>query len=461
MRVVDIIVAKRDGARLEPVDLEMIVRGYASGTVPDYQMSAFLMAVRLKGMSFDETAVMTRVMVESGRTLDLSGIPGVKVDKHSTGGVGDKTTLVVVPVLAACGLKVAKMSGRGLAFTGGTLDKLESIPGPLKSRPDAGGFNTALSVERFVEQVRDIGAAIAGQTSDMVPADKKIYALRDVTATVDSIPLIASSVMSKKIACSADVILLDVKAGCGAFMCDLASARELAQTMIEIGRRFDRKVSALITDMSQPLGHAVGNALEVAEAIETLNGGGPDDLRELCVELSAEALRLAVGGDSGRRHRGSETPPTLVEARAPAEDALASGRALEMFRKIIAAQGGDPNVADDPSLLPQAQHRIEVPSESEGFVSAIDCAAIGRAASLLGAGRQRKEDRIDPAVGVVVLKKIGDRVGKHDPLAVIHANDLSAVPEASLAIREAYTLSECAASPRLIIEKAGTSTTAP
>lgn len=438
MRTTDIIAAKRDGSELDSEDIARIVSDYASDAIPDYQMAAFLMAAYLKGMTSNETAAMTRAMVASGRTLDLSGIPGTKVDKHSTGGVGDKTTLVVVPVLAACGLKVPKMSGRGLGFTGGTLDKLESVP----------GFDTALSVERFVRQVRDIGAAIAGQTPEIVPADKKIYALRDATATVDSIPLIAASIMSKKLACSADVILLDVKVGSGAFMRDVDSARELARTMIEIGESFGRNVGAVLTDMSQPLGRAVGNAVEVAEAIEMLRGGGPEDFRSLCIELCAACLALAEA--QGRR---SESPPTVSDGRARAEEALESGLALEMLGKIIAAQDGNPGVIEDTSMLPQARHQIEVSSESTGFVSAIDCAAIGRAASVLGAGRQKKEDSIDPAVGIVVHKKIGDRTTKGDPLVVIHANDLSAAEEASSMIRNSYSFGDESQRPQLLLEK--------
>ncbi len=429
MRTQDIIAAKRDGAELAEQDIRDIVRDYVSGDVPDYQMSAFLMAAYLRGLSFAETTALTRAMIDSGATLDLSGIPGTKVDKHSTGGVGDKTTLVVVPALAACGLKVPKMSGRGLGFTGGTLDKLESIP----------GFTTALSRDRFLRQVSETGAAIAGQTPDIVPADKKIYALRDVTATIDSIPLIAASVMSKKIACGADVILLDVKAGSGAFMKTIDSARELARTMIAIGEGLGRKVGAAITDMSQPLGRAVGNALEVREAIDTLHGRGPADFAELCIELTARLLSLA----------GIASPD---EARHRAEDAIASGAALAKFGEIVCAQGGDPRVLEEPSLLPQASVTHAVASDASGVVSAIDTAQIGVAASIIGAGRQRKEDTIDPAVGIIVRKKLGDRVESGDPLAVIHANDRSRIPEAESLLRNAYTLGHSATLPPLILD---------
>ena len=428
MRTQEIIAAKRDARELSESDIRAFVGGYTSGELPDYQMSAFLMAAYIKGLSFAETTALTRAMIDSGSTLDLSAIPGFKVDKHSTGGVGDKTTLVVVPVLAACGLKVPKMSGRGLGFTGGTLDKLESIP----------GFVTALSRDRFITQVSEIGAALAGQTPDIVPADKKIYALRDVTATVDSIPLIAASVMSKKIACGADVILLDVKVGSGAFAKTIESARELAQTMIAIGEGLGRKVGAALSDMSQPLGRAVGNALEVKEAVDTLHDSGPADFTRLCVELSARLLHMAGAA-------------CLDEARDMAEQSISSGAALAKFAEIIRAQGGDPRVLDDPSLLPQASITHPVASEASGVVSEIDTARIGVAASILGAGRERKEDSIDPAVGIVVEKKLGERVSKGEPLAIIHANDAGRLPEAESLIRGAYTLGDSAAVPALLL----------
>jgi pyrimidine-nucleoside phosphorylase len=350
----------------------------------------------------------------------LSGIDGIKVDKHSTGGVGDKTTLVLIPMIAACGLKAPKMSGRGLGFTGGTLDKLESIP----------GFNTALGIDRFVKQVNEIGAAIAGQTHDIVPADKKIYALRDVTATVDNIPLIAASVMSKKIACSSDAILLDVKVGSGAFVNDIRKARELAQTMIAIGKSFDRKVCAAITDMNQPLGYAVGNALEVREAIDTLKGGGPADLRALCVELCGIILSI-VGLEN-----------SADKARKRAEQVLNSGKALEVFRQIIEAQDGDPRVIDDPSLLPTAKITHEVRAVEPGFVAAIAVNRIGIAASVLGAARERKEDSIDLAVGIIIHKKLGDEIIEGDLLATIHANNPSAISSGERIILEAYKIGE-------------------
>ncbi|MGB9619570.1 MAG: thymidine phosphorylase, partial [Armatimonadota bacterium] len=415
-RVTDIIAAKRDGHELAAEDIRSIVLEYASDRIPDYQISAFLMAACIRGLNLDETIALTRAMVDSGVVLNLSAISGTKVDKHSSGGVGDKTTLVLVPVLAACGLRVAKMSGRGLGFTGGTIDKIESIP----------GLKTALGVDRFVRQVSEIGAAIAGQTADIVPADKKIYALRDVTATVDSIPLIAASIMSKKIACGSDVILIDVKAGSGAFMRDKQSARDLARMLMAIGRTFGRKTAVAITDMSQPLGNAVGNALEVREAIETLKNGGPPDLLELCVELSAIILNIA--GHCASREKGA----------AEALSAIHSGSALKLFRRIVEKQGGDPRAVEDPSLLPRAETTLEVASERSGVIESVDCAAIGRACCIIGAGRLRKEDSIDPAVGVVVQKKIGDRVDKGEPLAVIHANDTSNVSAAADMIVNAY-----------------------
>ncbi len=428
--MVDIIAAKRDGNELAEADIRAFVQRYASGMLPDYQMSAFLMAAYLRGLSFAETTALTRAMIDSGRSLDLSTVSGVKVDKHSTGGVGDKTTPIVVPILAACGLKAPKMSGRGLGFTGGTLDKLESIP----------GFRTDLSVERFVSQVASIGAAMAGQTPDIVPADKRIYALRDVTATVDSLPLIAASIMSKKIACGADVVLLDVKVGSGAFMKTIDSARELARTMIAIGEGLGRTVGAVISDMSQPLGRAVGNSIEVREVIDTLRGNGPEDLRSLCVELSGILLHLA------------EPERSLDDARAKAQQSIDSGAALGKLREIIQAQDGDPRVLDDPSLLPQAALVCPVLCEQAGVVSEIDTASIGVAASVLGAGRERKEDAIDPAVGIVVEKKLGDRAEKGETLATLHANDESKMADAEAIIRRSYKLGDRATTPPLVIE---------
>jgi len=430
MTAQDIIAAKRDGRELADDEIARIVLDFAAGQVPDYQMSAFLMACYIRGLKLGETVALTRAMVQSGKVLNFSAITGTKVDKHSSGGVGDKATLVVVPMLAACGLKVPKMSGRGLGFTGGTLDKLESIP----------GFTTALDIDRFIRQVDQIGAAMAGQTADIVPADKKIYALRDVTATVDSIPLIAASIMSKKIACGSDIILIDVKVGSGAFMRDKQAARDLSRMLIAIGRSFGRRTAVAVTDMSQPLGHAVGNALEVAEAIETLKGGGPSDLRSLCVELSAIILDIAglcAGHD---------------ESVATTSSAIDSGRALEVFRRIVEAQDGDARVVDDPTVLPRAGLCEEVAVPGSGVISQMDCAGVGRAACLLGAGRERKEDSIDPAVGITVKKKLGDPVEKGEPLAIIHANDPDTILAARQAILESYSIGESAPPIRLIHE---------
>jgi len=435
MSTQDIIAAKRDGRELSDGEIAEIVMDYAAGRVPDYQMSAFLMAAFIRGLGREETLALTRAMVESGSVLDLSAVSGAKVDKHSTGGVGDKATLIVVPILAACGLKVPKMSGRGLGFTGGTLDKLESIP----------GFQTALSIEQFTSQVGRVGAAIAGQTEDIVPADKRIYALRDVTATVDSLPLIAASVMSKKIACGADVVVLDVKAGSGAFMRDTARARGLAQMMVAIGRSFGRKVTAAVTNMDQPLGRAVGNALEVDEAARVLRRQGCDDpaqraLEDLCISLCALALEEA----------GAVSNPD--DGAAEARSVLDSGAACSKMAEIVEAQGGDARVLDDPSLLPRAVHKVDVSCLESGVIERIDCSAIGRAAGVLGAGRQRKDDAIDPAVGVAVLKRLGDRVERGEPLATIHASRPDAVATAASIIREAYSLGERPVVPPIVHE---------
>ena len=393
--IYDILARKRNGEKHSAEEIRALVSGYVSGEVADYQMSAWLMAVCINGLDAAETAALTEAMVASGETIDPSHMPGTTVDKHSTGGVGDKTTLVLAPLLASAGLTVAKMSGRGLGLTGGTLDKLESIP----------GFRVNLTKDQFIDQARRIGCVVAGQTADLVPADKKIYALRDVTATVESVPLIASSVMSKKIACGASTILLDVKVGSGAFMKDIESARELARTMVGIGERMGRRTTAAITRMDQPLGLAVGNAVEVAEAVETLSGGGPRDLRELCLELGA--LLSSAAGAFG----------SLAEARSRLEKLLSSGAALEKFRQLVSAQGGDPRVADDPSILPRARQAAAVQAPAAGCIQLLDAGMIGRAAAMLGAGRQKKEDVIDPAAGVLLRKKVGDSVEAGEELA--------------------------------------------
>lgn len=400
MRTVDLIAKKRDGGELTPAEIDYLIKGYTEGNIPDYQMSAFSMAVYFRGMSERERADLTLAMAASGDRIDLSGISGVKVDKHSTGGVGDSTTLVLAPLVASVGVPVAKMSGRGLGHTGGTIDKLASIP----------GFQSELRSETFVELVNRNGLAVVGQSGNLTPADKKLYALRDVTATVESIPLIASSVMSKKIAAGADAIVLDVKTGDGAFMKELADARELAQAMVGIGRQVGRRTVAVISDMSQPLGRAVGNALEVREAIDTLRGAGPADLTELCLVLGSQMAVLAgQAADAG-------------QARRLLEDAIASGRALAAFRRFVEAQGGNPDVTEQPELLPTASYRIELRARETGYVAKLAAERIGLAAMMLGAGRATKDDAIDLAVGIVLCRKVGDPVALGEPLAVIHAN---------------------------------------
>jgi pyrimidine-nucleoside phosphorylase len=429
LRAYDLIQKKRDGGELAPEEIEALLAAYLRDEVADYQMSAFLMAVYFRGMTARETAALTMAMVRSGETVDLSAIPGVKVDKHSTGGVGDKTSLVLIPLVAAGGVRVAKLSGRGLGHTGGTLDKLESIP----------GFRTALERAAFVAQVRTVGCAIAGQTADLVPADKRLYALRDVTATVESVPLIAASVMSKKIAGGAEAIVLDVKTGSGAFMKTPEESRVLAETMVAIGRAVGRRAVAVISDMDQPLGRAVGNAVEVEEAIATLRGAGPDDLTQLCLALGAQMLIL--GGAA------SSTP----EAETRLRRALAGGAAQERFRRMIEAQHGDARVLDDPGRLPQPRLTIPVPAEGEGFVGAIDAQAVGLAAMALGAGRARKEDAIDPAVGIRLTRKVGERVAAADPLAVVLATDRARGEEARRRVRAAYRLVDTPPPPRPLI----------
>ena len=393
MTALDLIREKRDGQAHTDEGIQFLVRGATDGTIPDYQLSAWLMAVRLRGMTDVETTALTLAMAASGRQLDLSSIPGRKVDKHSTGGVGDKATLVVAPLVAAAGVPVAKLSGRTLGHSGGTLDKLEAIA----------GFQVDLTINRFIDQVRRIGIAIAGQTSDMVPADRALYALRDATATVDSVPLIASSVMSKKLAAGADAILLDVKCGRGAFIASVHEAEALARALVRIGTNAGRETIAYVTDMEQPLGRAVGNALEVKEAIETLAGRGPADLEALSLRLGAEMLRLAGH------------PPTDLHRL------LADGSALRKLAELIAAQDGDPRVTEDPGRLPSAPVQQPVTARLTGFVTRADALEIALAGKALGAGRDRKDAKIDLAVGVVLEKKIGDPVKAGEVLAVIHA----------------------------------------
>jgi pyrimidine-nucleoside phosphorylase len=400
MRMVDLIEKKRDGLELTSEELKYIIKGYTDGSIPDYQMSALTMAIYFKGMTENERATLTMAMVESGDQIDLSKIEGIKVDKHSTGGVGDTTTLVLGPLVAAVGVPVAKMSGRGLGHTGGTIDKLEAVE----------GFHVEIDNDEFIQLVNKNKIAVIGQSGNLTPADKKLYALRDVTATVDSIPLIASSIMSKKIAAGADAIVLDVKTGAGAFMKTLEDSRRLAKAMVQIGNNVGRNTMAVISDMSQPLGFAIGNALEVQEAIDTLRGEGPEDLTELCLTLGSHMVFLA------------KKAATLKEARVLLEKAISDGSALASFKVFLSSQGGDASVVDDKARLPQAKYKIELEAKEEGYVSEIVADEIGTAAMLLGAGRATKESEIDLAVGLVLRKKIGDKVEKGDSLLTIHSN---------------------------------------
>ena len=420
MRAYDIIYKKREGQKLNKKELEFLINGYVNGEIPDYQMSAWAMAVYFQGMDAQETANLTMLMAESGDMIDLSPVKGVKVDKHSTGGVGDTTTLILAPLVASAGIPVAKMSGRGLGHTGGTIDKLESIP----------SFNTSLSRDKFFDNVNQHGLAVVGQTGNLTPADKKLYALRDVTATVESIPLIASSIMSKKLAGGADAIVLDVKTGNGAFMKDLANAKKLAEAMVAIGKEVGRDTAAYITDMNQPLGYAVGNALEVKEAVRTLQGEGPEDLTELCIELGSGMLKLA----------GKVTD--IEAGKKLLRKNLKNGKALDKFSEMITAQGGNAKIVEDLSLLPTADNRFEVKAEKDGYISEIKALDVGLSAMILGAGRENKESEIDLAVGLELKKKVSDQVSKGDTLAVLHYNDSKNLEEAEKKLLEAFTITE-------------------
>jgi pyrimidine-nucleoside phosphorylase len=419
MRAVDIIIKKRDKHELTLEEIEFFVRGFTNGDIPDYQTSAFAMAILLNGMTARETTDLTLAMAHSGSMLDLTGVVDLAVDKHSSGGVGDKTSLAVLPIVAACGLPVGKMSGRGLGFSGGTLDKLESIP----------GYRVDLSTEEFKRQLREKGIVLSGQSLDLAPADGKLYALRDVTGTVQSIPLIASSIMCKKLAAGAQAILLDVKTGLGAFMETLDEARQLADRMVEIGRLAGREVVALLSDMNQPLGSAVGNSLEVIEAIEMLKGRGPEDFAEHCLYVSAHMLVL------GRR------ASDLSEGRALAEGSIADGSAFEKLRVLVQAQGGDVSVVDDPSKFEKAQFVEVVQSPESGYLSEVQARTVGEAAVTLGAGRAKKSDPIDHAVGFLIHHKVGDQVDAGQPLFTIHANDESRLKEARQAVLAAHSFS--------------------
>jgi pyrimidine-nucleoside phosphorylase len=431
MRMVDLIAKKRDGQEHSREEIQFIIKGYTEGSIPDYQMSAWAMAVVFRGLTPRETADLTMAMAASGEQLDLSGIPGVKVDKHSTGGVGDKTTLVVGPLVAAAGIPVAKMSGRGLGHTGGTIDKLESFA----------HFQVERTREQFLAQVREIGIAVIGQSGNLTPADKKLYALRDVTATVEAVPLIASSIMSKKIAAGADAILLDVKVGSGAFMKSLEAAEDLARAMVDIGRQVGRKTVAVISDMNQPLGFAVGNALEVKEAIETLAGKGPSDLTELALTIGAHMLML--GGQVNE----------FAAAYARLQEVIASGKALEKLAQMVEAQGGDAEAVYDPSRLPQAAFQVPVIAKQSGYISRIQADLVGHASVLLGAGRITKEMPIDISVGIVFNKKVGDPVQTGETIAVIHANDEALISQAVAEVEEAIAYSESPVAPPSLIYK--------
>jgi pyrimidine-nucleoside phosphorylase len=425
MRAVDIIIKKRDKIELSREEIEFFVNGFTSGDVPDYQASAFAMAVMLNGMTPRESTELTLAMAHSGQMLDLSDVVDLAVDKHSSGGVGDKTSLAVLPIVAACGLPVGKMSGRGLGFSGGTLDKLESIP----------GYRVDLTTDEFKKQLKEKGLVLAGQSLDLAPADGKLYALRDVTGTVPSIPLIASSIMCKKLAAGAQAILLDVKTGLGAFMETLDEARVLADLMVDIGKLAGREVVALLSDMNQPLGNAVGNSLEVVEAIETLKGGGPQDFVEHCLHVSEHMLVL------GKRAKD------LDEAKVMAEKAVADGSAFEKFQVLVNAQGGDVSFVEDTSRFPRAEFIEVVKAPRSGYISQIHARGVGEAAVTLGAGRAKKTDPVDHAVGFVIHKNVGDQVNEGDPLFTIHANDESKLSEARTAVHTAHSFSDEAVEP--------------
>lgn len=434
MRTVDLIQRKRDGEELAPDEIEFLVEGYTSGDIPDYQMSAFLMAVFYTGMSDREVTRLTECMLRSGDLVDLSSVPGVKVDKHSTGGVGDKTSLIVAPLAAAAGVVVPMMSGRALGYTGGTLDKLESIP----------GFRTNLSTDEFRKQLTEQGLCFISQTERLAPADGKLYALRDVSGSVESIPLIASSIMSKKLAEGVDALVLDVKVGNGAFLKKQVDARRLAQMMVSIGRPRDKKVQALITDMSQPLGYAVGNALEVMEASQTLQNAGPTDLTRLSIELAARMIYLG------------KKAATLDEARRTAEQLLVDGSGYQKFKDVVAAQGGNPQALDKFELLPNATGMREIASPRGGYVSLIDAEDIGKASNMIGAGRDKKDDAIDPAVGIILEVKVGEKVDAGSVLCRIYYTREDRVEEAAEVVEDAFRISAQKPDEReLILEVVG------
>jgi pyrimidine-nucleoside phosphorylase len=434
MRTVDLILRKRGGDELSVAEIQYLVNGYTSGDIPDYQMSAFLMATFFSGMTDRELSALTEFMIATGEVLTLDDIPGIKVDKHSTGGVGDKTSLICAPIAAAAGVIVPMISGRGLGHTGGTLDKLESIP----------GFRTDLTLEQFRAQLLAIGLCFIGQSEEIAPADKRLYALRDVTGTVESIPLIASSIMCKKMAEGVDALVLDVKVGNGAFMKKQVDARRLAQAMVGIGRRLDKRVQALITDMNQPLGYAIGNALEVMEVSQTLQKAGPADLTRLSIELAARMIYLG------------KIMPTLDESRKLAEDKLMDGSAYRKFKEVVQAQGGNPQALDRFELLPNATGMREILSPRAGFVSSIMAEDIGRASTMMGAGRSRKEDEIDPAVGVILEVKVGEKVDAGSVLCRLYYTGEENLDEAADLVEDAFHISGARAEEReLILEVVG------
>ncbi|HHV98651.1 MAG TPA: pyrimidine-nucleoside phosphorylase [Clostridiaceae bacterium] len=428
MRMYDIIAKKRDGKELSYEELKFFIDGYCKGTIPDYQASAMLMAMYLKGMSPKETADMTVLMANSGERIDLSPIKGIKVDKHSTGGVGDKVTLIVAPIVAACGVPVAKMSGRGLGHTGGTIDKLESIP----------GFRTSVSREEFISNVQQIGICIAGQTSNLAPADKKLYALRDVTATVNSIPLIASSIMSKKIASGANKIVLDVKTGSGAFMKTLDESIALSKTMVEIGKRAGIETVAVITDMDIPLGNTIGNALEVKEALNTLKGRGPRDLETISFEIAARMLELAGKGD-------------MEHCREEVRNAVYDGSALKKFAAMVKRQGGESEVVNDENILGKAEFTRDIVSDKSGYIESIKTNLLGTASMVLGAGRETKDSDIDHLAGIVLHRKTGAKVEKGEVIATLHTNNEEKLKEAEALLRDAYVISNWRPDTRSLI----------
>lgn len=419
MHINDIIIKKRDGKHLSTAEIDWFVKEYTHGALPDYQAAALLMAICINGMDEEETVSLTLSIRDSGDKVDLSAIDGIKIDKHSTGGVGDKTTLVVAPLVASLGVKVAKMSGRGLGHTGGTVDKLESIP----------GFCTSLTEKRFFDTVNSVGVAVIGQSANLAPADKKLYALRDVTGTVENHSLIVSSIMGKKLASGADGIVLDVKSGSGSFNKDLTAAKSLAKAMVSIGKAAGKSTAALITDMDEPLGLSVGNALEVKEAIQLLKGVGNGALRALCIELAALMLHLAGKGD-------------IDVCKAMALAALDDGRALNTFKAMVAAQGGDTAFIDNPDRFPTAKHVCALKASRDGYITHVNAREYGRASLLLGAGRERKEDKIDHAAGILIEKKKGDSVKKGDVIAYLHSNKYAAIDEASAVINAATSISD-------------------